>query len=195
MITAALVVGQGGRVAAYEDALLDRRSVREFAERPLDAEALRDLAHLVAEECARAAGTLLPVAAVRLGSPELGNGWYSADPELVPLPGAGPADGAQLVECLLQQSLARAAAMLVVLGDLGHALADGGPAAYSALYLRAGAALGRAWVAASAYGIGACMTAGVLEPGFRALPDADAYRRAPLAALCLGYPSERAWMP
>lgn len=192
MTSVARAVERDEAVCAYEEALLGRRSVREFADRPLEDAALRELAYLVAEECALAAGTLLPVVAVRIGSPELRAGWYSAGAALVPLRGAGPADGDRLVECLLQQSLAQAAAMLVVFGDLGRALAEGGPAAYGSLYLRAGAGLGRAWLAATAHGIGACMTAGVLEPGFRLLPGTDAYRQAPLAALCLGYPTERA---
>ncbi|MPZ50651.1 MAG: hypothetical protein GEU75_15365 [Dehalococcoidia bacterium] len=55
--------------------------------------------------------------------------------------------------------------------------------------MQAGTAAGRVWLAATAYGLGACASAGFIEPGLRHLVELDGYRSCPLFAISLGYPA------
>ena len=98
-------------------------------------------------------------------------------------------DRDEMERCLVQKSLASAPAMIFITGDFGAALADRGARGYRELLLQAGAMVSRSLLVATVYGLGACVSAGLIEASLRSLADIDGYRDCPLVALTVGYPS------
>ena len=89
-------------------------------------------------------------------------------------------------DLVLQREFARAAALVVVTGPLGGAIARHGTHGHRTLLLRAGAAAHRAWLAAESLDLVGCIFAGLLPQAVRELAAADGFVRAPLLAFALG---------
>ena len=125
---------------------------------------------------------------VRVGSGSLPAGVYEYDAtapaELSPVRAGVTRD--DMERCLVQGSLADAPAMIFVTCDLRDALEERGARAYREVLIQAGAVVARCWLAATAYGLGACATAGIMEDGLRSLAGVDGYRACPLFTLTLG---------
>jgi SagB-type dehydrogenase family enzyme len=183
------------RVDSLFGALLrQRRSTRVFSGHAMPESALRSLVVLARDivdvRCrSGAAAEVQPWLVLNVASGALEPGVYrprAGDPaELEQVRGCRPE---HTEECLAQRSLGSAPAVLFVTGDFGRALEERGPRGYRDLLMQAGSAIGRAHVAATAYGLAACPSGGVVEEGFRALAQTDGYRDCPLFALSLGLP-------
>ena len=182
----------------FGSVLLTRRSVRAYTMRPIPPAILQRFAALAADMCRKridSGGAIVkvrPWLAVRVPSGALAAGVHRIDVErpdelVLHLAGFRQDD---MERCLVQKSLASAPAMIFITGDFGAALADRGSRGYRELLLQAGAAVGRSLLAAAAYGLGACASAGLMEASVRALANIDRYRECPLVALTVGYPAE-----
>lgn len=101
---------------------------------------------------------------------------------LAPLP-----VGVAAEDLVLQREFARAPAVLVVMGDLRHAVRERGAHGHRRLLLRAGAATHAAWLAALELGLVGSIFAGLLPDELRRLGVADGYTRAPLLAFAVGH--------
>jgi hypothetical protein len=95
----------------------------------------------------------------------------------------------QVEHCILQRGLAAGPAAIFFTGDLARALTQRGPRGYRELLLMIGSQAARVLTTASALGIAACPSGGLLEDGFRALTHTDGYRDCLLFALGLGMPA------
>ena len=176
--------------------LLRRRSVRSYADVGVPERLLRCLAALMVSAGDARIGSgaanvrVRPWLALLRVSDHLQTGVYQIDVDrTVAFVWCRTADRAVLERCLVQQSLAAAPAMFLITGDVGAALDERGPRGYRELLVQAGALAGRTLVAATAYGLGACTSAGVMEDGCRDLTGVDGYRDCPLLAVVLGYPA------
>lgn len=176
--------------------LLQRRSVRRYAPRPLPAPLLRRVATLAvdADYRLRRSGALALHlrlwAAVTVGDDALAPGVYGWDAARGDWTQrrAGPC-AKTLDRCMLQRSLARAPAVLFITGDFEHAVLDHGARGYRELIGRSGAMVARALLAATAYGISGCPWGGLTEDGWGELLSIDRYRDCPLFGVSLGYPA------
>jgi SagB-type dehydrogenase family enzyme len=197
MITTRAAGGRRPSLDSLEEVLLTRRAVRSYADQSVPSDLLRELLREVMDVCRErattgaAAPSIVPYMAVQVGSTELPTGFYTISPasptQLIPVrQGATFAD---LHRCVLQSSLAAAPVVLFMVGDFEQATRERGARGYRELLMQAGAALGRAWLAATAYGLVGCASGGFMEAGLRSLLDLDGYRTCPLIALCLGRPA------
>jgi SagB-type dehydrogenase family enzyme len=89
-------------------------------------------------------------------------------------------------ELVLQQEFARAAALLIILGDMAEAIEREGSHGYRQLLLRAGAAAHSADLAAMSVGLAGCFTAGLLVRAVEALAGIDGCHQSTLFALAVG---------
>ena len=184
--------------STFGSVLLARRSVRAYALRPIAPGILQRLTALAIHMCRRRIGSggamvsARPWLALRVACGALERGIYQIDIEqpdelLLRVKGF---DRDEMERCLVQKSLASAPAMIFITGDFGAALADRGARGYRELLLQAGAMVSRSLLVATVYGLGACVSAGLIEASLRSLADIDGYRDCPLVALTVGYPSE-----
>jgi SagB-type dehydrogenase family enzyme len=178
--------------------LLARRSVRAYAPRPIAPRLLQRLTALAIDISRKRIGSggamvnVRPWLALRVPCGALDAGIYQIDverPDELVLRVSGFSQD-DMERCLVQKSLSVAPAMFFITGDFGAALAERGPRAYRELLLQAGAAVSRSLLVATAHGLGACASAGLMEASVRSLANIDGYRDCPLVALTAGYPSE-----
>jgi SagB-type dehydrogenase family enzyme len=185
-------------LSTFGSVLLARRSVRAYAARPIAPAILRRFTALAVGICrtrigsGAAAVNVRPWLALRVPSGALAAGVYQIDVErpdelLLRRSGFSQQD---MERCLVQKSLSSAPAMIFVTGDFGAALAERGSRAYRELLIQAGAAVARTLLVATAHGLGACTSAGLMDASFRPLANIDGYRDCPLVALTAGYPVE-----
>ena len=184
----------GSPTAAFERTLLGRHAVREYQEAPVPAARLREVVALaidaVRERVAAGAAPLhlVPWVAVRIGSDELPAGLYEAGPggELTLRRAGLTAQDTQRLNS--QDNLAIAPVSIFMAVDLDHALATRGARGYREACEMAGAAVGRAWLAAVSLGLGGCAGGGVIPSGLRDLADLDGFTRCPMLSFHLGLP-------
>ena len=188
----------GPILSTFGSVLLARRSVRSYALRPIAPAILRRFTALTIDICRKRIGSggaavnVRPWLALRIPGGALDAGIYQIDvdrPDELLLRVSGFSQ-AEMERCLVQKSLSSAPAMIFITGDFGAALAERGPRAYRELLLQAGALVSRGLLIATAHGLGACASAGLMEASFRSLANIDGYRDCPLVALTAGYPSE-----
>jgi SagB-type dehydrogenase family enzyme len=179
---------------SLEEVLMTRRAVREFCERPVRAAVLRDLA-VVAENALRTrenAGAarcfVRPVLAVGRGAHDLSPGLYELEPSYGSLQKRAPFNADLMAQCVNQDTLAASPAALVMIGDLDASLTERGVRGYRELAQHAGAAVGQAWLAATAHGLVGTAAGGVIASGFRIASGMDGFRECPLLGLHLGHP-------
>lgn len=171
-----------------------RRSVREYAPRPVPAALLRDIARLGTGAVARInAQGGLPVEiglwlAINHGTEEMPAGVYRWDGVesgfACVRSGLGPEE---LEPTMLQRSLARAPAVCFLTGNFEQAVLDHGGRGYRELIARAGAVASRALLAATSHGVSGCPWGGLCEDGWGELLGIDRYRDCPMFGLSLGY--------
>ena len=178
--------------------LLTRRSVRAYTIRPIAPTILQRFMALAVDigrariESGGASVHVRPWLALRVPSGALAAGIYQIDVER-PDELLRRSDGFsqhQMERCLVQKNLSSAPAMIFVTGDFGAALAERGSRGYRDLLLQAGSVVSRSLLVATAHGLGACASAGLIEASFRPLANIDGYRDCPLVALTVGYPAE-----
>lgn len=186
---------QGGRpVGALYTHLLNRRTVREYEGRPVSKMAVLALANAVSSADRRYQADA-PLSAplhqwwfVRVGSPQFPAGIYefeSTSEQLIPR-GPNPGDD-EMRQCLNQTALAAAPLILFLTANLGANLRTRGARGYREVLLQAGNACGTVLISAETISLGACTTAGILEPGFRHLTSCDGYNECPIVAITLGH--------
>ena len=114
--------------------------------------------------------------------------WEAAEGRLTCLREQVGAD--EVLATMLQQSLARAPAVLYITGDFEQAVTAHGARGYRELISRAGALAARATLAAEALSLGACPWGGLAEDGWGRLLGIDRYTDCPLFGVSLGYANE-----
>jgi len=185
-------------LSTFGSVLLTRRSVRAYTMQPITPAILQRFTTLAVDICRKridsdgASVHVRPWLALRVPSGALGAGVYQIDVErpddLVLRLGGFSRD--DMERCLVQKSLSCAPAMIFITGDFGSALAERGSRGYRELLLQAGAVVSRSLLVATAHGLGACASAGLIEASFRPLANIDRYRDCPLVVLTAGYPAE-----
>ena len=178
--------------------LLSRRSIRAYTSEPIAPGILQRFTVLAVDICRKridsggAVVDVRPWLALRVPHGALAAGVYQIDverPDVFLLRSSGFSLD-EMERCLVQKSLASAPAMIFITGDFGAALAHRGSRGYRELLLQAGVVVSRSLLVATAHGLGACATAGLIEASFRPLANIDGYRECPLVALTTGYPAE-----
>jgi SagB-type dehydrogenase family enzyme len=91
-----------------------------------------------------------------------------------------------------QASLGAAPAALIALADLPAALEARGARGYRESAQHAGAAIGRAWLAATSYGLVGTAAGGVIAGGLRTVAGIEPFEACPLLAFHFGLPAESA---
>lgn len=179
--TPARLAGPAPQLERLDRILLERRSQRSFAPRPIAAPLMEDIAALAmgANEWIEASGglglNLRLWAAVTASGDGVEPGVYAWSPEdrrwcrrNADLP--TEALDTALDSAMLQRSLARAPLILFVTGDFQRTLLDHGARGYREMISRAG-----------------CPWGGMSEDGWGELFGIDRYRDCPLFGLSLGY--------
>nr|BFE72184.1 hypothetical protein GCM10020092_054850 [Actinoplanes digitatis] len=184
--------------AALDDVLLERTAVRDYAQTPLSA---ADLSAVLSAadrmdaggwSAERAAGVDLELYCASWRVTGVDTGLYrylpgrSALCRVASLP-----DGPQAEELVIQREFARAAALVVITGNLAAALARNGSHGHRLLLTRAGAAGHAAWLAALRHDLVGTVFAGLLPHVLRERAAADGYHRAALFAFAVGRPPAR----
>jgi SagB-type dehydrogenase family enzyme len=176
--------------------LLNRRSQRLYGDRPVSKSTIQSVAKAASEgDVKRRSGSqVLPLRQwwiMRLGSAEFEAGIYEFETvsERLLCRGESPTED-DLRQCLNQNALAAAPAILVLTADLGAALRSRGARGYREVLLQAGTVCGSVLIAAESVGLGACTTAGIREDGFRRLTTCDGYNDCPMIAVTMGYSRE-----
>lgn len=188
---AATALAAVGTVPPLQRLMLQRRSLRRYADRPLGLPLLQQVlavTHGVDDALLRAGA--LPVR-LTLWLAVAGQGvyrWDAAEGRLQCLREQVGAD--EVLATMLQQALARAPAVLYVTGDFEQAVTAHGARGYRELISRAGALAARATLAAEALSLGACPWGGLAEDGWGRLLGIDRYTDCPLFGVSLGYSDE-----
>jgi hypothetical protein len=181
--------------AALEQILFQRRAIRSYARQPVPFVLARELSILASQFLRERVVLGAPACqarcmlAIARGDSELPSGLYELDAERGELVRRADFDQAALQETTNQQTLGDSPAALIVLGDLEAAGTAHGARGYRNLVQHAGAAVGRAWLAATGYGLGGTAAGGVIAGGLRAVTELDPYRECPLLAFHFGTPA------
>jgi SagB-type dehydrogenase family enzyme len=174
--------------------LLARRAVREFAEEPIAANVVEQVAASASDAIARrlAAGAppcfVRPLLAIALATGSLPRGTYDTNPATGELHRRGDFSPALSEECSNQLTLASAPVTLFVVGNIRSALTERGGKGYSELAVHAGASVGEAWLRATSLGLIGTAAGGVVLGGLRLAAGLDGFHECPLLALHLGLP-------
>lgn len=179
---------------SLDEVLRTRRAVREFSTRPVGGVLLRDLMVVAAnalrtrENAGAARCFVRPVLAIGRGAHDLPPGLYEMNPSDGRLGRRASFSADLMAQCVNQDTLAASPAALVMIGDLDAALTERGVRGYRELAQHAGAAVGQAWLAATAHGLVGTAAGGVIAAGFRRAAGMDGFRECPLLGLHLGHP-------
>ncbi len=181
--------------AALDDVLPERTAVRDYAATALSA---ADLSAIFAAAdrmdargwpAERDAGVDLELYCAAWRVTGVDTGLYRYLPEQSALCRvASLPDGPQAEELVMQREFARAAALLVITGNLAAAVARHGSHGHRLLLSRAGAAGHAAWLTALRLDLVGTVFAGLLPNVLRERAGADGYQRAALFAFAAGHP-------
>jgi hypothetical protein len=181
--------------SALHDVLPGRTAVRDYAATPLSG---ADLSALFAAAdrmdargwpAERAAGVDLELYCAAWRVTGVDTGLYRYRPEGSELCRvANLPDGPEAEELVMQEEFAKAAALVVITGNLAAALARHGSHGHRLLLSRAGAAGHAAWLAALRLDLAGTVFAGLLPSVLRERAGADGYHRAALFAFAAGHP-------
>ncbi|MEV6847896.1 nitroreductase family protein [Actinoplanes sp. NPDC051411] len=181
--------------SGLHDVLPERTAVRDYAATPLSG---ADLSALFAAAdrmdargwpAERAAGVDLELYCAAWRVTGVDTGLYRYRPEQSELCRvANLPDGPEAEELVMQEEFAKAAALVVITGNLAAALARHGSHGHRLLLARAGAAGHAAWLAALRLDLAGTVFAGLLPSVLRARAGADGYHRAALFAFAAGHP-------
>jgi SagB-type dehydrogenase family enzyme len=180
-------------VPSFDEILLSRRSIRDWAPTPVDADLVLELM-LRADAMLRhrrAAGAgdcfVRPVAVLARGTDSFAAGLYELDGDRLRF--RAPVDARQYAACVNQLSFSRSPASIVMIADLDATLARRGARGYREAALDAGAAIGTVWLAATAHGLAGSAAGGAVTSGFRAICGMDGYVECPLLGFHFGWPA------
>jgi SagB-type dehydrogenase family enzyme len=174
---------------SFDEILFTRRALREWSTAPVDENLILDLlqrADAMLQQ-RRAAGAsrshVRAIAVVARGNA----GIYELDGDALRF--RAPIDDAQYKRCVNQISLGRSSASIVTIANLDTALAQRGARGYREAAIDAGAAIGAAWLAATAHGLTGSAAGGTVASGFRETCGMDGYVECPLLAFHFGWPA------
>jgi SagB-type dehydrogenase family enzyme len=183
-----------GTIPPLQELILARRSVRQFAPRPLSLAVAQQVLDVTfgADDALRRAGALPVRMTLWLALGAGGDGdeqgvyrWEPREGRLLRV-----RDGVtqqDVLATMLQHALARAPGVIYITGDFEQAVNDHGARGYRELISRAGALAARATLASVALGLGACPWGGLSEDGWGRLLGIDRYSECPLFGVSLGY--------
>jgi SagB-type dehydrogenase family enzyme len=178
---------------ALEHVLLSRRAMRDYRSLDIPGPVLQALAAITAQVLEnRLAATghrccVRPLLAVARTSEPLEPGLYEMALSSGALHKRAPFSPARMRDCTNQEALAMSPAAFFMVGDIGAAVERCGPRAYRMLVQHAGAAVGQAWLAATAFGLGGTAAGGIIAGGLQRAAALDGYRECPLLAFHMGY--------
>ena len=181
-------------LGGLDSTLVARRAAREFGLAPVAEGMPEQLAASAGDALDRrvAAGAppcfVRPVLALAVATEALPAGVYEVDRGLRRRGAFSPSLSE---ECSNQESLAAAPVTLFMVGDLRSALTARGTRGYAELAVHAGAAIGQAWLHATAVGLIGTAAGGVIAGGLRRAAGMDGFAECPVLALHLGPPVER----
>ncbi len=180
-------------IHGLDEILRRRRATRVFSPAPPSDAVLRAVFAAAEEvvDARRAAGCapsfVRPLLLVDAAGPDLPPGVYERrGRELVSRAAFGPEAA---LECTLQRGLATAPAHLVIVADLRAALAQRLARGYCEQAVHAGAAVGAAWLAATAHGLVGTAAGGVIADGLRLVAGLDGFNECPLLGFHAGLPA------
>jgi hypothetical protein len=179
---------------ALEQVLLSRRAMRDYRCLGIPGPILQALAAITAQLLEnRLAATgrrccVQPLLAVAQAVPPLEPGLYEIAISSGALRKRAPFSPARMRDCTNQEALAMSPAAFFMVGDLSAAVESCGPRGYRMLVQHAGAAVGQAWLAATAFGLGGSAAGGIIAGGLQRAAAIDGYRECPLLAFHMGYP-------
>ena len=176
------------------DVLANRRSIREFSQRPVDAGAVgtalcyaraADVADWSDEHRCRLALTYLVIARQIVG---VEPGVYRYDDGIHGLCKVGSAlSHEEMIDLIVQDEFANAPVLVWITGNLAAACARDGARGHRQLLVRAGAAGHRLWMAALGLGLSGAVVAGLVPGAARRVLGMDGYNVASLFAFAGGY--------
>lgn len=175
--------------------LLARRAIREFGPTSPSADVLDAVAGAASDAVGRrlAAGGppcfVRAVVALAAATDGFKPGVYDVDRESSRMTWRGEFSPAIAEQCSNQETLAAAPATLLMIGDMRCALTERGSRGYAELALHAGAAIGEAWLRATALDCVGTAAGGVIWGGLRRAAGMDGFHECPLLALHLGQPA------
>jgi SagB-type dehydrogenase family enzyme len=179
-------------VPPLRDMMLNRRSIRNFADRAVPLNVLNAIASLaIGINPLRVAHGALDVdiklwAAVNKGDEQYEPGIYLAEEGQLQLQRAG-CYPAQLEPMMLQRSLALAPVVFFITGNVETALISSNAKGYHELVRRAGAILSKLFLVAQGYQVQGCIFGGIYEETWGDVLGVDRYTDCPLLAGSLGY--------
>lgn len=182
-----------------DEALVERASIRHYAQRPITQRQLSSILKIAAEgdkqdwpgEEEAGAGIDFLVVAWRLEGVEPAVYRYEASTHTLARLGPVPDQKTEAVRMVLQVEFADAPVIVLTVGNLAAASELYGGWGHRQLLLRAGAAGQRMWMASIGVGLVGTVFAGFLNRAARSVAGVDGYRKAGLFAYSTGYRQTR----
>jgi hypothetical protein len=176
-----------------EQVLLSRRAIRDYRSLDIPGPVLQALTAITAQMLEnRLAATgrrcsVQPLLAVAQASPPLEPGLYDMAMSSGAFHKRAAFSSERMRDCTNQEALAMSPAALFMVGDISAAVESCGPRGYRMLVQHAGAAVGQAWLAATAFGLVGSAAGGIIAGGLQRAAAIDGYRECPLVAFHMGY--------
>lgn len=184
-----LALGDAAEEIAWRDAVARRRSVREYARRPLSLETLS----LLLGRCSGPSGlevSLVRLAPLVLQGEGLPPGAFLYDEHRRQLRGVRREDPRTMWEkSCFQREFTTAAAILLLIGSPARALRKHGDRGYRYLGIEAGILLQRIYLAAASLGLAGSVTGSLFQGKVDRWLGLDGYHASTLLGFALGHPA------